>query len=86
MRTKKVPLRSCVVTREKLEKKDLLRVVKQNDGTVFVDDTLRANGRGAYLKKETDVILKAQKCKILDKILGIEIKDNIYDDLKNRIK
>ena len=44
MKERKVPLRTCVVTKEKLEKKDLLRVVKNNEGKVFVDETGKANG------------------------------------------
>mgnify|MGYP003309599416 CR=1 FL=1 len=48
-------MRSCVVTLEKCEKKDLIRVVRDNTGRVFVDDTGRANGRGAYLKKDIDI-------------------------------
>ena len=61
---KKIPMRSCVVTLEKWEKKDLLRVVRDNSGKVLVDETRRANGRGAYLKREIDVINKAKKNKI----------------------
>ena len=53
---KKIPMRTCVVTREKLEKKDLLRVVRTPEGKVIVDDTLKSNGRGAYLKKDISVI------------------------------
>ena len=59
MKVKKIPMRTCVVTHEKCEKKDLLRVVKNNEGVVFVDDTQKANGRGAYLKKDASVIEKA---------------------------
>ena len=51
MKNKKIPLRTCVVTKEKLEKKDLIRVVKNNENEVFVDLTGKANGRGAYIKK-----------------------------------
>ena len=50
MKMRKIPMRTCVVTREKCEKKDLLRVVRDNNGNVFVDDTNKANGRGAYFK------------------------------------
>ena len=45
---KKIPLRKCVVTQERLPKKELLRVVKNNEGEVFVDLSSKANGRGAY--------------------------------------
>ena len=75
MKAKKIPMRSCVVTHEKLEKKDLIRVVKNKDGLVFVDESGKANGRGAYLKKSVEVIEKAQKSKVLDKILDTTIKE-----------
>ena len=47
MKVKKIPLRSCVVTKEKLPKKDLLRVVRTPEGDVIVDLSGKANGRGA---------------------------------------
>jgi len=78
---KKIPMRSCIVTSEKCEKKDLIRVVRDNTGRVFIDDTGRANGRGAYLKKDIDVIKKAKKNKILDRRLEVEVPEGIYDEL-----
>ena len=85
MKNKKIPMRTCVVTHEKCEKKDLLRVVRNNEGMVFVDDTLRANGRGAYLKKDKEVIEKARKSKVLERHLEVKIGDNIYDELLTKI-
>lgn len=85
MKTKKIPMRTCVVTREKCEKKDLLRVVRTPSGEVIVDDTLKANGRGAYLKKDKNVIEKAKSSKILEKHLEVKISDEIYEELLNKI-
>lgn len=85
MKQRKVPLRTCVVSNEKCEKKDLLRVVRNNEGLVFVDETNKANGRGAYLKKDRDVILKAQKTKILERHLNTKIEDEIYEILLSKI-
>lgn len=82
---KKIPMRSCVVTLEKCDKRDLFRIVRDNTGRVFVDDTGKANGRGAYLKKEIEVINKAKKNKILDRRLEVEVPEAIYDELINRI-
>lgn len=82
---KKIPMRSCIVTLEKLEKKDLIRVVKNKDNEVFIDLSGKANGRGAYLKKDIEVIKKCKKNKILDRKLGIEIPDNIYEELINMV-
>lgn len=85
MKNKKIPLRTCVVSKEKLEKKDLIRVVRNNQGEVFVDLTGKANGRGAYIKKNLDVLEKAKKTKILDRHLETTISDEIYDELSNII-
>ena len=51
MKVKKIPMRTCIVTREKLPKGQLVRVVRTPEGTVVIDTTGRTNGRGAYLKK-----------------------------------
>lgn len=83
---KKIPMRSCVVTHEKLEKKDLIRIVKNKENKVFIDLTGKANGRGAYLKKDLDVINKSKKNKILDRSLEIEIPESIYEELVSMIK
>ena len=85
MKVKKVPMRTCVVSHEKLMKKDLLRVVRNNNGEVFVDDTLKANGRGAYLKRDATVIEEARKTKILERHLECKIEDNIYDELLSKL-
>lgn len=85
MKQKKIPLRSCVVTNEKFEKKDLIRIVKNNENKVFVDLTGKANGRGAYIKKDIDVLGLARKSKILDRRLEITIPEEIYVELENII-
>lgn len=85
MKIRKIPMRTCVVTREKCEKKDLLRIVRDNNGNVFVDDTNKANGRGAYLKKDKDVILKAKDSKVLERHLEVKIPESIYDKLISKI-
>ncbi|MEG0021846.1 MAG: YlxR family protein [Bacilli bacterium] len=79
---KKIPCRTCVVTREKLEKRDLIRIVRTPEGEVIIDETGKANGRGAYLKKDENVFLKAQKSKILDRQLEVTVPDDIFENLK----
>lgn len=81
MKVKKIPMRTCVVTREQLEKKDLIRVVRTKEGTVEIDLTGKLNGRGAYIKKDIDVINKAKKSKALDRNLEVTIPDDLYDKL-----
>lgn len=48
-RQKHIPLRSCVVCREKMDKRSLVRIVRTPEGPVVVDRTGKQNGRGAYL-------------------------------------
>lgn len=82
---KKVPMRSCVVTHEKLQKNELIRVVRGTDGTVFLDKTMKANGRGAYLKADLDVINKCEKNKILDRHLEVNIPSEVYEEIREYV-
>ena len=86
MKNKKVPMRTCVVTKEKFPKSELVRVLRTPEGNVILDLTLKANSRGAYLKKDKDVINKAKKTKILNKMLETDIKDDIYEELLQLLK
>ncbi len=81
MKNKKVPLRKCIVSNEQFPKQELVRVVKNKEGIVKVDLTGKLNGRGAYLKKDINVIKKAIKTKKLDRHLDIKIPDEIYEEL-----
>ena len=49
MRTRHVPLRTCVACRTKADKRQLVRIVRGPAGDVAPDPTGRAPGRGAYL-------------------------------------
>lgn len=83
---KKIPMRMCIVTRERFEKRELIRVVRNKEGKVFVDESGKQNGKGCYLKKDKDVINRAKDNKILDRVLEITIPDSIYDELENLVK
>ncbi len=85
MKTKKIPLRTCVVTKEKCEKRDLIRVVRTPQGDVCVDQTGKMNGRGAYLKKDKEVFLKAKNNKILDRVLEVSVSDEVFEELNKLI-
>ena len=86
MKQRKIPMRTCVVTKEKCEKKDLIRIVRTPEGNVEIDLTGKKNGRGAYLKKDNEVFLKAKKTGILNRILEVEVNDEIFNELNELIK
>ena len=86
MKVKKIPMRTCVVTKENLPKKELLRIVRTPEGVVQVDETGKMNGRGAYIKKDINVLEKAIKTKVLENKLECKIEDYVYEEIKNIIE
>lgn len=85
MKSKKIPMRTCVITKEKYPKKELIRVVRDNTGKVSVDITGKANGRGAYLKRDLEVVNMARKTKALEKHLEVLVPEEIYEELEKSI-
>lgn len=85
MKQRKIPMRTCVITHEKLPKKDLLRIVRTPEGEVIIDLIGKSNGRGAYIKKDIAVLEKAKKSKALEKHLECVIPDSIYEKIKEII-
>lgn len=81
MKQRKIPMRTCVVTREKYPKNELIRVVRTPEGNVLVDASGKQNGKGAYLKLDEIVINKARQSKVLDRTLEVTVPDNIYEEL-----
>ena len=82
---KKIPLRTCIVTKERLPKSELIRIVRTPEGTVIIDSSGKQNGRGAYVKKDIEVINMALKNKILNRHLQVEVPEVIYEELKKII-
>ena len=82
---KKIPMRTCVVTKEKLPKNELIRIVKTDEG-IIIDESGKVNGHGCYLKKEESVIKMAQSKKILNRILETEVPDCLFEELLSILK
>ncbi|MFZ3576644.1 RNase P modulator RnpM [Virgibacillus sp. DJP39] len=83
--TRKIPQRKCIVTNEMKPKKELIRIVRNKDGEVFVDETGKKNGRGAYLSRELTVIEKAEKNNVLNRHLNTQVEESIFDELRQLI-
>jgi len=83
---KKIPLRKCVATGEQLPKKELIRVVRNKEGEVFVDPTGKKNGRGAYLKKSKEAIDIAKKKKVLNRSLEVDVTDSVFEELMEYVQ
>lgn len=78
MPDKKIPLRQCIACRELKEKRDMLRIVKNSEGRVFVDFSYKAAGRGAYVCANPDCLKKLKKGKLLNKVFSCAVDDAVY--------
>ena len=85
MANKKIPLRQCVGCGEMKAKKELIRVIKNDEG-VFLDASGRKNGRGAYICANTDCLEKARKSKGLERSLKVAIPDEVYENLEKELE
>ncbi len=81
MKVKKVPMRKCVACGENKAKKELIRIVKNNENYVDVDLTGKMNGRGAYICSNSNCLEKAIKKKQLSRALDIDIPDEVFEKL-----
>lgn len=81
MKTRKIPLRKSVVSNQVIDKRDLLRIVKNKEGEVFIDPTGKANGRGAYIKLDNAEAIEAKKKKVFNRSFNIEVEESFYDEL-----
>ena len=82
---KKIPHRTCLGCMQSKNKSELVRIVKQNDGKIFVDKTGKANGRGAYICNNVECLDKAIKSKRLEKNFETKIDNEIYESLRGVI-
>lgn len=82
---KKIPLRTCMACNEKKPKKELVRIVKNKDGEIFIDRTGKADGRGAYICDSIECLEKVIKSKRLERVLETHIPEEVYNNLRGVI-
>ncbi len=83
---KKIPQRQCMGCRERMEKRQLIRVVRTPEGEVTLDFSGKLNGRGAYICPKAECLKKAQKSKALDRSLEVTIPEEVYGRLSREIE
>lgn len=81
-KVKKVPLRQCVACRQAKEKREMLRVVKNAEGRIFLDFSSKANGRGAYICDNPECIAKLKKSRLLDRVFACKVDESVYLAIK----
>ncbi|MDO4303455.1 MAG: YlxR family protein [Bacillota bacterium] len=79
---KKIPVRQCVGCMQMKSKKEMMRVLKTPEDEIVLDVTGKKNGRGAYLCKQKECLLKARKNKGLERSFKMSIPNEVYDYLE----
>ena len=83
---KKVPMRKCVGCGEMKAKKELLRVLRTEEGEFVLDTTGRKNGRGAYVCVSRECFGKAVKNKGLERSFKQAIPTEVYERLEKEME
>ena len=81
MTPRKIPMRMCTGCGEMKPKRELIRVVKQPDGSIVLDATGKKSGRGAYVCPQSECLRKAQKARRLEKAFACRIDVGVYEAL-----
>ena len=82
---KKIPQRSCVVCRTKKDKNELIRIVRNQVNEINIDESGKKPGKGAYICDSLECLEKGMKSKALKRALEVEIPEEIYENLRERI-
>ncbi|HJA11631.1 MAG TPA: YlxR family protein [Candidatus Mediterraneibacter merdipullorum] len=82
---KKIPMRKCVGCGEMKPKKELMRILRSEDGEFIVDAAGKKNGRGAYLCRSVECFRSAVRSKGLERSFKQEIPQDVYDRLEKEM-
>jgi len=86
MKQRKIPLRKCTGCQEMKNKKELIRIVKEEDGTYSLDRTGKKPGRGAYICPTKECLQKAQKSKGLERSFKGPVPKAVYETLLGELE
>lgn len=84
MSTKQHPQRTCIVCRDKKDKRELTRLALSGTD-LKIDVSGKMNGRGAYVCNNPDCWERAASQSILAKALRAEISENDRNYLRQKL-
>lgn len=86
MQMRKVPMRMCTGCGQMKPKREMVRVVKSQDGEIALDLTGKKAGRGAYVCRDIECLQKARKARRLEKAFSCRIPDEVYDRMEEELQ
>ena len=75
-------MRRCVGCQEMKSKKEMIRVIRTQEGEFSLDATGKKNGRGAYLCSDPQCFAKAKKSRALERSFQMSISQDVYERLE----
>lgn len=85
MKQRKIPLRKCTGCQQMKNKKELIRIVKSDDGIYSLDYTGKKPGRGAYICADIECLEKAKKNKGLERSFKNSVPNEVYEQIRNEL-
>ncbi len=79
-------LRKCIVTNKVTHINNMIRIVKDKEDNIFLDNDNHMQGRGAYITNEFKLIIQALERKVLNRAFKTNISKDVYDKLKQEVK
>lgn len=86
MKNKKSPMRKCVGCGKSFPKTELIRIVKNKELGIMIDNSNKLNGRGVYICKSIDCLNNARKNNEIKRNLRTNIDEELYDELEKIIE
>ncbi|MGI6174899.1 MAG: RNase P modulator RnpM [Christensenellales bacterium] len=86
MKQRKIPMRMCVGCREMKPKRELIRIVRTEDGSARLDRTSKLPGRGAYICPQAACVEKAVKIKALERALERPLPSETVEQIKKELQ
>ena len=77
----KTVYRTCIISKKLLLRESMFRVVKTPNHEIKIDSSYKAQGRGCYLSKDNELILKAKGKRLIEKHLRVNDCQTVYDEL-----
>ena len=81
-KAKSVPVRMCIACREMIPKKEMLRVVKNAEGKIFLDFSGKAPGPIRISINKPECVKKLGKQRLLNKAFSAEVPREVYERLE----
>lgn len=79
-------LRTCIVCKNKDDKNNFIRIVRNKNNEFSIDKSSKKNGRGCYVCNNTDCVQKLKKTHALNRAYKVNISEEIYDNILQQIR